>query len=353
VASVGSPVARIASPPLGNIVPGAFGTAIWSLMQAWPWLAPGIWTPIGAWSAGFTYSVTFAMQDAYGNAYPASTSATSFVAINVAASKIAFATVAKVFFGIGVGLLIAAAIALAGVITIVGAAVLAALAGVAFTVATGFGLAALDPPVPDFDYQRIVPTRRPVFPPALGAHAAGAPLLPLFALLSRIAEFNAAMTATEARLIAARIDRDSSATQWQADEYAALRDALEAAARQIPLAAVQALDDVRAQELLQPLGDASVLQRQASEWAETGLPKELRGSWLDNGLSERQLEDVEQALRTKGFEAWPIDVLLAELTQASAWMASAVHDEAALVLEPLAAAPAMTRAEGRGGKPVG
>jgi hypothetical protein len=353
VASVGSPVARIASPPLGNIVPGAFGTAIWSLMQVWSWLAPGVWTPIGPWSAGFTYSVTFAMQDAYGNAYPPSTSATTFVAINVAASKIAFATVAKVFFGIGVGLLIAAGIAAAHVITIVPALVLLGLAGVAFTVATGFGIAALDPPVPDFDYQRLVPTRPPVFPPVLRSHAVGAPLLPLFALLSRISEFNAVMTATQARLIAARIDRDSSAAQWQADEYAALRDALEAAARQVPLAAVQALDDVRAQELLQPLVDATALQKQADTWAETGLPKALRGTWLDNGLPERQLEDVEQALRTKGFEARPLDVLLADLTQASALMASAVHDESALVLEPLAATPAITRAEGHGGKAVG
>lgn len=336
VASVGSPVARIASPAIGSVVPGAFGTAIWSLMQTWSWLAPGVWTPIGPLTAGFTYTVTFAMQDEYGNAYPPSTSASTFVAITVAASKIAFASVAKVFFAIGSTLVVLGFLAIAGIVTIYASGVFFAAAGVAFTLSAGFGLAALDPPVPDFDYQRIVPTRLPVLPAELHARSLAAPLLPLFGLLARINEFTTVMTATEARLIAARIDRDHGAMTLQRDEFKALRDALIAAAQQIPMAAHQAGDDVHAQTALHPLNDAELLQKQAQAWAEAGLPAKLHKAWVAQGLPAQQLTLVEQALRTSGFALLPLDALLAELTQTSAQLAQAVASEAAQTLAGLA-----------------
>ncbi len=336
VASVGSPVARIASPALGSVVPGAFGTAVWSLLQTWSWLAPGVWTPIGPLTAGFTYSVTFAMQDEYGNAYPPSTSASTFVAITVAASKIAFASVAKVFFAVGSVLVVLGFLAIAGIVTIYASGVFFAAAGVAFTLSAGFGIAALDPPVPDFDYHHIVPTRLPAFPGELHARSLAAPLLPLFGLLARINEFTTVMTATEARMIGARIDRDPTAMKLQHDEFTALRDALIAAAQQIPMAAHQAGDDVRAQAALHPLNDAELLHKQVQAWAEPGLPAKLHKAWVAQGLPERQLELFEQALRTPGFALPPLDALLAELAQTSAQLAHAVATEAAQTLAGLA-----------------
>ncbi len=336
VASVGSPVARIASPAIGSVVPGAFGTAIWSLLQNWSWLAPGVWTPIGPLTAGFTYSVTFAMQDEYGNAYPPSTSASTFVAITVAASKIAFASVAKVFFAVGSVLVVLGFLAIAGIVTIYASGVFFAAAGVAFTLSAGFGLAALDPPVPDFDYHRIVPTRLPALPGELHASSLAAPLLPLFGLLARINEFTAVMTATEARMIGARIDRDHGAMKLQHDEFTALRDALIAAAQQIPMAAHQAGDDVRAQAALRPLNDAELLRKQTQAWAEAGLPAKLHKAWVAQGLPAQQLKLLEQALRTPGFALPPLDALLAELAQTSAQLAQAVASEAAQTLAGLA-----------------
>ena len=337
MASVGAPAGRLANPPLGTIVPGAFGTALWSLIQTWSWLAPGVWTPIGPWFAGFTYTVTFAMQDAYGNAYPPATSGSTFVSVNVPASKIAFATVAKVCFGIGVGLVIAALLALAAVITIIGAAALFALAGVAFTIAAGFGLAALDPPVPDFNYTALVAVRLPDWPAELSSQPQLAPLLPVFALLARISEGVAVLSATEARLIAADIDRNADAARRQADEFRALSAAVALAARQIPLAGVEAIDGLRSRPLLQPLADAGVLNEHAQAWAKSGLPAKLRRHWKAGGLPEAQLRYVEQAVRSEGFIPRPIAPLLDELAQAIATIAQRVDDDALRVLAPTAA----------------
>jgi hypothetical protein len=348
--NVGSPIARIASPPIGAIVPGAFGSAIWSLIQTWSWLIPGVWVQTGPSFGFFDYSVTFAMQDAYGNAYPARTSASESVVVSVSLVKIAFAVLAGLSAAVGLGLAIAGLAAVAGVFTAVAAPVLFAAAGVAFTIAAGQGLAALDPPVANFDYRIVVATRLPELPTELTAYHALAPLLPVFALLGRINGVTAAMSATEARLIAARIDRDPQAIQLQSAEYRALRDSLLAAARQIPLAVLEAIDGVRADPLLRPLADARVLQRSVDKWSRDGVPAKLRRSAIASGLPAEQLKDIEQALRTPGFVVRPIDVLLSELTQPVAQIASGIDDESQVVLYPPAAG---THPEGGGEEPPG
>ena len=331
IPSFGAPITRIAIPSLGSIVPNAFGSSIWALMQAWSWLAPGVWFPIGPLVVGFTYSVTFAMQDAYGNTYPAITSPTGFVAIVVSPAKIAFAVVAHLLFALGITLAVAGlAWLLSGDVPTAGG--LFAAAGAALTISAGFGIAALDPPVPDFSYRSVVATRLPELPAEVTTHPAFAPLLPIFALTARIGGLTASMSATEARLIAARIDRDASAILLQASEYRALRDSLLAAAHQIPLAAFEAVDGVRAQPALAPLTNARALQRTLATWSRSGLPAKLRRGWIDSGLPEQQLKEMEEALRTPERFARPIDVLMNELAQAAAQIASSVQDEANTVL---------------------
>src|SRR6185503_5557221 len=248
-------------------------------------------------------------------------------------AKIAFAIVAHVLFALGIALAIAGLLwLLNGDLPTAGA--LFAGAGVAFTISTAFGVAALDPPVPDFGYRSVVPTRLPELPAEVTTHPALAPLLPIFELTGRISGLTATMSATEARLIAARIDRDADAIRLQTSEYRALRDSLLAAARQIPLAAVEAVDGVREQPPLAPLANARALQRQLAAWSRRGLPAKLRRAWLENGLPEQQLKDMEEALRTPERFARPIDVLMNELTQAVARIASEVQDEADAVLHP-------------------
>ena len=339
VSTVGAAMGRIASPPIGTIVPGAFGTSIWSLVQAWSWLVPGVWIPKGPMSGTFTYTVTFAMQDQYGNAYPASTSSSTVITISVSGLKIGLAATALTMFGIGVGLVAVAIILFAiSYITAAVAGILLAIAGVVFTISTGFGLGALDPPAPNFDYHRVEKVSVARLPVETAAESAVAPLLPVVALLARITALNAAMSATEARLIAARIDREPDATQLQWNEYAALRDSLLAAAEHVPMAVSDAIDGLRAEPALLPLFDAEALQRQTASWSRRGVPARLRQAWLERGLAEERLHDIEQAVRDPDFSVQPLDALLGDLNQAVALIARGTQEAADTVLYPLTSA---------------
>jgi hypothetical protein len=138
--TVGLPIERNASPIIGPLTPGAVGTEAWSVIQSWSWLIPGVWVPSGPQGGLFTYTVTFAMQDEFGNAYPASTSGTLALIVQVSTKKIALGASALAAEEIGVTLLALAFIALAGYYTAVGAPALFAAAAAAFAAA-----AALEP----------------------------------------------------------------------------------------------------------------------------------------------------------------------------------------------------------------
>ena len=337
VSTVGAPIGRIAFPPIGMIVPGAFGTSIWSLMQAWSWLVPGVWIPKGPMSGVFTYTVTFSMQDEYGNAYPASTSSSTAITITVSGLKIGLAATALIMFSIGVALVVIAIILFAtGFVGAAVAGLLVGIAGAAFTISAGFGIGALDPPVPNFDYHRVEPVPVPGLPVEATADPALAPLLPVLALLGRITALNAAMSATEARLIAARIDREPGATQLQWNQYAALRDSLLAAAESVPMAVSDAIDALRGESDsgLRPLLDGEALQRQAASWSRNGVPAQLRRAWMERGLAVQQLDDIEQAVRDPDFSVRPVDALLSDLSQAVALVARGTQEAADVVLYP-------------------
>jgi hypothetical protein len=175
----------------------------------------------------------------------------------------------------------------------------------------------------------------------LTANPVLAPLVPIFALMARISGITEAMSAAEARLVAARIDRDQEATRLQADEYAALRDSLLAAARQIPLSVVEGIEGMRAQPALEPLMNARTIKRTVAAWSRGGIPAKLRQAWIKNGLAEQQLKDIERALRTKGFAVRSADDLLNELPPAVAQIANGIRDEAAAVLNAPAAKKAV------------
>lgn len=321
-----------ASPPMGAIVPGAFGATVWPLRQAWSWVVPGVWLQTGPWMDIFTYTTTFSMQDAFGNAYPATTSSAGSVYVSVAGYKIGLAAAAYTCFCVGVGLVISGFIALAGYITAIGAPALFAAAGAAFAIATGLGAGALDPPVPDFEYRTVVVVRRASVPSELPEAAPLAPILQVLELLARISGMTEAMNATEARLAAARIDRDQPAIDLQAGEYRALRDRLLAAAESLPQSAFEAGDQLQTEPLSGGLASGRAIKRTVADWTKGGLPPELRKAWLANGRSADELKRIQEALQTKGFSMRSFDDLLRELEQAAAQIAAGVREESEAVL---------------------
>jgi hypothetical protein len=328
------PIQLNASMPIGAIAPGAFDSEAWSRLQNWSWLFPGVWQASGAPQGdAFVYTVTFDMQDEFGNSYPAVTSTSLTVGVAVSTAKLALAATAAAMFDIGVTLTALAFLALAGYYTAIGAPALFAAAGIAYGVAAGAGAGALDPPVPDFDYRRLVSAGLPELPAELEAEPALASLVTVFALLERVNRVDEAMTGTEARLIAARIDRDADAIALQSAEYRDLCDRLLATASHVPLAVLEAVEAEPAQPVVR-LPKSTRLRRAIREWASGGVPAKLRREALASGLSEAHLKDFEQALGTSDSVLRPIDVRLGDLSHAVAQFANAVQDDAEVVLHP-------------------
>lgn len=331
--NIGPAIERNASPLIGPLTPGAFGSEVWSVVQTWSWLIPGVWIPSGPQGGAFTYTVTVAMQDEFGNAYPATTSLPLTVIVRVSTKKLALATSALAAFEIATTLLALAFLALAGYYTAVAAPALFAAAGAAFGVASGAGAGALDPPVPDFDYRHIVPISLLDWPAQLGSESTLAPTIAVFALLDRTNKLEAAMTATEARLAGARIDRADDAIRLQANEYRDLRGSLLMAVEHIPDAVLAAVETAEAERVLRPPATASA-RKALREWSSNGLPSKLRRAARASGLSTQHLSDFEQTLRSPDFTMRPIEGPLSEISQAAANLASAVRDDADLVLHP-------------------
>ena len=329
--NVGPAIERNAIPIIGALTSGAIGTEAWSITQAWSWLAPGVWIPIGPQSGLFVYTVTFAMQDEFGNAYPPTASPPLTVAVRVSTAKLAFAATALALAEIALTLLALAFLALAGYYTAVAAPPLFAAFGAVFTAAGAAGLKALDPPVPDFDYHRVVPASPLELPATLTDEPGLAPVLAVVSLLARTSQLGAAMSATEARLIGARIDGDEDAIRLQSDRYRDLRDSALTATSYLPLAVDAAIESEQAQPVLRIPRKADV-RKIVRDWSSNGIPAKMRRAALAGGLSAEQLDVVEQMLTMPKFRLRPIEEPLREISQAAANLGSGVQDEADLVL---------------------
>jgi hypothetical protein len=281
----------------------------------------------------FTYTATIAMQDEFGNAYPSSTSAPLAVLVRVSDAKLALAASALAAEEIGVTLLALAFIALAGYYTAVAAPALFAAAAAAFAAAAGAGAGALDPPVADFDYRRVVVTSPPGPSEELAGEPVLAPLVAVVALLERIIGLEAAMSGTEARLIGARIDRDEEAIRLQSDEYRDLRDSLLRAATNVPVAVSAAIESEEARPVLRPPKIAD-LRKALRKWSSSGVPRGMRRRATAAGLPAQYLKDFERALTSADFVLRSIEPQLREISQAATNLGSAVEDHAERVLNP-------------------
>lgn len=289
-------VLRPAMQSLGRLVPGAILPIAWPLFtQTWSWFEVISMLPSGPLFKTFDYTAEFPLQDDFSNAYSIVSSAALRVVVTVSQEKFYFAFTSYMGQLMGAGLLIAAAVAAAGVITIIGAGFLAGTAGTAFTIAQGFRELAEDPPIADFDYDESVSLpERFVALSRLGPEFAG--LRGVLELVSRVATYSQALSRIEGKLLGAQVDGRAEAVRSQREAYVATMALLERAAAGLPAAAAQAteefarlLDPVLAQlqTALEQLrrGEVSDIIRQV--WSLTDSPPRMwrccRPSWRPTG----------------------------------------------------------------------
>ena len=308
--------AIVASPPVSTIVPGALGTASWpGIVQSWGWLTPGIWTPTaGPTTKIFGYSVSFDLQDTFGNPYPTQTSATVSEIVSVSAGKLAAAVTATVSQAVAVGFAIAGFLALAGIYTGVAAPFLFGAAALAQAAAFGFAAVANDPPAADFLYRETVLVTPLALPKQLDVRPA--PLVSMFDLVVRILAAAEALPKIEGKLIGAAIDNQVDALRLQLATHEEVRRALTLAADHLPAATEEAIAGMRGDPLFVPLFAVSPLRKVLASWRRRGVPADLRSRWQAEQLPAELLSELGSTIQKFEVSLEPIDAMLPRLAQA-------------------------------------
>jgi hypothetical protein len=306
--------APVAAPPVVPILPGAGEPATWpGLSQAWRWTGPPLWTLDGPASKNFLYTVDFSLLDEFNNSYPTQTSPPLRIKVAVSFSKDACRITAEVNVGLAALATACGLLALATGAIATAVQYFASAAGL-LLVSTTFGNLALDPPVPDFRYDEVLP----VVPPERRPDSEEVPhslatLSPIAELLSRIVRAIEVLGPTEARLLAARIDNNAAAIDRQAANYRNAVRILEMAASALPGAANEAALAIEEAGDLPP--DERVQETLASVQRK-GVPADARTLWIRSNLPEESLVRLEAVMREIKLPLPPFTALLREAMQA-------------------------------------
>jgi hypothetical protein len=280
-------VLRPAIQSLGPLVPGAILPVSWPpFVQTWRWFDIISMLPSGPLSKTFDYTAEFPLQDDFGNSYPAVSSAALRVVVDVPKDKFYFAFASYEGQLTGTALLVMAGLAAAGIITILGAAALAAAAGTAFTIALALRKIAEDPPIADFDFDEPVPMpERSTALVRLGPEFAG--LRGLLELVNLVGAYSQALSRIEGKLLGARVHGRAEAVRSQREAYVATMALLERAAAALPATAAQATEEFA--RLLAPA--LAQMQTSLEQLRQGEVSDVIRRVW---SLTELPAEDVEK-----------------------------------------------------------
>ncbi len=315
-------VLRPATQSLGPLVAGATLPVPWPpFTQTWNWFDFVSMLPVGPLSKTFDYTAEYTLQDDFGNAYALVSSGTIRVVVPVSQAKFYFAFTSYMGQLVGTALLVMAALAAAGVITIIGAAALAGAAGTAFTIALSFRALAGDPPFADFDYDELVPLpERSVNLARLGAELPGT--RSLLELVNRVALYAQALSRIEGKVIGAQVDGRLDSARRQGEAYARTMEMLKGAADALPAAAAEATDELG--RLLDSAGER--LPREIDQLRSGRVSDDLRKVW---SLTDQPPSDVENLPAiVNAQELPPLPELLQRFADSAARAAGATLAEA-------------------------
>jgi hypothetical protein len=263
------------------------------IVQDWSWFLPRVYISTSPFPRHFVYQARVALEDEFGNRYHLE-SAPMTVMVSIPGIKLVAQFTAMTAAATAAGLLISAALALAGVITAIGAPALAAAAAAAYGVATAAGAVADDPAEldPKFDIEVPLPPRIAVDAQQMG------PITPLVELLAGtqwIFMADLASSVIEGKLLGAQQVHNEEWTAVHVRQYgAAVKESLATEERvdQLLAAARPALQMFSVD--LANNGLAVV-----KGWEDAGPDTGLQQVWIDAGLPKEQLNDLTAVARAR------------------------------------------------------
>jgi hypothetical protein len=269
----------ISVPRTGSII-----VAFPGITQNWSWFDRAVLFQTAPMTIDFSYSLTYTLNDEYGNAYEGTMSATLSVEVSVAVAKrleLAGASAAQI------GALIAIA---AAAIAWAAAVVLLAIAAGLETAAQIGATAALDPPAPDPDFLDPVNIVSPPLPKVLWNPKSPNDFVTMLGFVNHILAALDAISKTQSKLMGATNAKSQKGIDIQKEGY---RNILS----QIADDATKLLELAPKVNLLSFANTTQkALTKTLTDWQKNGIPEDLHKQWRAAGYSDESWSSVEKAL---------------------------------------------------------
>jgi F0F1-type ATP synthase membrane subunit c/vacuolar-type H+-ATPase subunit K len=252
-----------------------------NVKQNWTWLIPGIWVrnynqPL---DKSFVYTVQLDYYDSYNNFYPGVLLPIPLrLNIGVDDQKMAYANGALAAIGLGLTLAVAT---------------LGASIGIASTVAGALGAQALDPPVPDSRYGRVLSLpEAPTVSESLFAHERIDNFLKVCAHFLELVEI---LGDTVNRYLGAKEAKARGPVDKQRAAISRIVRLIEELSGDLSRHATLAVNSSIEGELIGEDGIEFTLRR----WERTGIPPELELKLFSQGMTENSLVLMNAALKSE------------------------------------------------------
>jgi len=246
-----------------------------SIIQKWAWVLTPSGLLVAPTTKNFDYTITMDLQDPWGNTYNLFSN-TLTVSIFVPQYKLDDATGAEISMGIALAGIVGGGIS--GIFSFgIGAAIGAGVAAAAAISAAAFAGSAQDPPSPDFGFHVPVKVTMPKLI-ELPKDATSYLLSTRTHLTSiiQIMTISDALSQTEGKLIAARMDANADGINLQITTYKDLESQMMNLVKQFP----QTLQDVIKELTKEPIPTIYDIRSTLHIWQIHGIP-----SSVDEGLS--------------------------------------------------------------------
>jgi hypothetical protein len=295
---------------MADIGPNANPVQFNAITQNWTWVDSPTGRIGAQTSKTFQYVVNLTVKDAWGNGYPpGNTHPPATVIVSVADNKINDAWAALNANATAVA--VAAAGAVTGIFTFgIGAGVGTAAAALLVGIGAQYLASAKDPPAPDFNYLTQVDVR-PVLNSSSSGEREESKTLAFLNVVLRCLAIGEALSATEGKLIGARMRENARGMSVQSRRYTSLGKQLQATAQKLTPALTASTSELADA----PVPSIDEIRATLRSWQVQGIPAQMQQQLAENSYSSAALASLEESIASISVDTVPpIQELLAALS---------------------------------------
>jgi len=271
-----------------------------SITQNWGWVASPSGIIVAPTSKTFNYVVQMTLQDSWGNGYPPQNSNQLSITVSVPSNKITDANGCVAADATAVACAVGGAIS--GIFSFgIGAGIGAACAAAALATAAALLASAQDPPAPDFIYNAIV---KPIIPSIPASTKLPQTLAFLNLSLQGVSTYDA-LSATEGKLIAARLDKNVDGINLQTSTYKTLAGQLITSTNNLSESLTAAIAEIKAAVTANPSLTVDNLRATLRSWQANGIPADVEQGMVSAKLSNANMSTLQTLIQTMDANTLP------------------------------------------------